>query len=172
MIAAVSPADQPAPASAQAAPGRLATTFDIFAWYDEVRASGRPVAWCSAFAPAEALLAVGVVPVYPENHAAMLGALSEQRDPAAPYARAAIAAAEGAGLAAPRLCSYALADLGTLHGAPSPIGGLPPPDLFYACDSQCAVVARWGDEVQRFFAAANRAAPRARAALRAARPRR
>jgi benzoyl-CoA reductase/2-hydroxyglutaryl-CoA dehydratase subunit BcrC/BadD/HgdB len=161
MIPTVSPADQPAPASAQAVPGRLATTFDIFAWYDEVRASGKPVAWCSAFAPAEALLAVGVVPVYPENHAAMLGALSEQRDPAAPYARAAIAAAEGAGLAAPRLCSYALADLGTLHGAPSPIGGLPPPDLFYACDSQCAVVARWGDEVQRFFATGTGGASRA-----------
>ncbi|MBA3939352.1 MAG: hypothetical protein H0X38_18025, partial [Planctomycetes bacterium] len=89
------PASPPESAPFPAAPGRLATTFDIFAWYDEVRASGRPVAWCSAFAPAEALLAVGVMPVYPENHAAMLGALSEQRDPAAPYARAAIAAAEG-----------------------------------------------------------------------------
>jgi len=28
---------------------RLRTTFDIFAWYERVRASGRPVAWCSAF---------------------------------------------------------------------------------------------------------------------------
>ncbi len=60
-------------------------------------------------------------------------------------------APRGAALAAPRLCSYALADLGTLDGAGSPIGGLPEPDLFYACDSQCAVVARWGDEVQRHF---------------------
>src|SRR5450432_4039789 len=129
---------------------RLTTTFDIFAWYREVRASGRPVAWCSAFSPAEVLLALGVVPVYPENHAAMLGALSPERDPARPYARLAIAGAEARGLATPRLCSYALADLGVLESeAASPIGGLPPPDLFYACDSQCAVVARWGDEVQR-----------------------
>jgi len=131
---------------------KLQTTFDLFAWYDRVRASGRPVAWCSAFAPAEVLVALDVCPVYPENHAAMLGALSAERDPDRPYSRAAIAAAESHGLSTPRLCSYALADLGVLTGATaSPIGGLPAPDLFYACDSQCAVVARWGDEVQRFM---------------------
>jgi benzoyl-CoA reductase/2-hydroxyglutaryl-CoA dehydratase subunit BcrC/BadD/HgdB len=130
--------------------GRLRTTFDVFAWYDRVRAMGRPVAWCSAFAPAEVLVALGVVPVYPENHAAILGALSETRDPDQPYARAAIAAAEAAGYATPKLCAYALADLGVLAGGQtSPIGGLPAPDLFYACDSQCAVVARWGDQVQQ-----------------------
>ena len=138
---------------------RLKTTFDIFQWYRDVRASGKPVAWCSAFAPAEVLVAMGIVPVYPENHAAMLGALSETRNPNAPYARPSIAAAEGAGLATPRLCSYALADIGVLHGGPSPIGGLPPADLFYACDSQCAVVARWGDDVQRFFRTQGREIP-------------
>ncbi|MBA3707984.1 MAG: 2-hydroxyacyl-CoA dehydratase, partial [Planctomycetes bacterium] len=142
----------PDPGRRPARPPRLQTAFDIFAWYDQVRASGKPVAWCSAFAPAEVLLAMGIIPVYPENHAAMMGALSETRDPDQPYARSAISAAEGAGYASPRLCSYALADLGALAGGrPSPIGGLPPPDLFYACDSQCAVVARWGDEVQRHF---------------------
>jgi benzoyl-CoA reductase/2-hydroxyglutaryl-CoA dehydratase subunit BcrC/BadD/HgdB len=130
---------------------RLQTAFDIFAWYDEVKRSGRPVAWCSAFAPAEALLALGVIPVYPENHAAMMGALSETRDPSAPYSRAAIARSEATGWTTPRLCSYALSDLGALAGEKSPIGGLPEPDLFYACDSQCAVVARWGDEVQRHY---------------------
>jgi benzoyl-CoA reductase/2-hydroxyglutaryl-CoA dehydratase subunit BcrC/BadD/HgdB len=131
---------------------RLSTTFDIFAWYERVRASKAPVAWCSAFAPAEVLIALGIIPVYPENHAAMLGALSESRDPDAPYARGAIDAAETHGLSSPRLCSYSLADLGVLVGeTASPIGGLPAPDLFYACDSQCAVVARWGEQVQRYF---------------------
>ena len=141
----------PAGRPASAAP-RLRTAFDIFDWYRRVKASGRPIAWCSAFAPAEALLALGIIPVYPENHAAILGALSEHRDPTRPYARATIAHAEAQGFQQPRLCSYALADLGSLddHGS-SPIGGLPEPDLFYACDSQCAVVARWGDAVQRHF---------------------
>jgi len=133
---------------------RLHTTFDIFAWYREVRARRQPIAWCSAFAPAEMLVAMGIVPVYPENHAAMLGALAENRDLKAPYSQAALTGAEAQGYASPRLCSYALADLGVLTaGAASPIGGLPEPDLFYACDSQCAVVGRWGDDVQRHFQA-------------------
>ena len=125
---------------------RLRTTFDLTAWYDRVRAGGKPIAWCSAFAPAEALLALGVMPVYPENHAAMLGALSPDRDPQHTYSRAAIAGARAAGYDEPRLCTYALADLGVLAaGAASPLGSLPGPDLFYACDSQCAVVGRWGE---------------------------
>lgn len=116
--------------------------FDLPAWYAGLRAAGRPLAWCSAFAPAEALLALGVLPVYPENHAAWLGS-GEAGAPA-------LAAATAAGYAGPRLCTYALADLGVLAGAPGPIpGGLPGPDLLYACDSQCAVVGRWGAEVQR-----------------------
>ena len=138
---------------------RLATTFDIHGWYDRVRQMGRPVAWCSAFAPAEALIAAGVVPIFPENHAAMLGAISPERDPDQPFSRAAITRAETAGHTAPRLCSYALADLGVLAGAASPLGALPDPDLFYACDSQCAVVGRWGADVASVFAQRGRTVP-------------
>jgi benzoyl-CoA reductase/2-hydroxyglutaryl-CoA dehydratase subunit BcrC/BadD/HgdB len=130
---------------------RLRTTFDIRAWYEYVRGAGQPIAWCSAFAPAEALYALGIIPVYPENHAAMLGALSPLRDADQPYSRAAIAAAQAAGYKSPKLCSYALADLGVLTGAASPLGSLPAPDLFYACDSQCAVVGRWGEAVAAHF---------------------
>ena len=139
---------------------RLATRFDVFGWYDEIRAGNRPVAWCSAFAPAEFLIAAGVAPVYPENHAAILGALSPTRDANQPYARTAIARAERAGHDFPQLCSYALADLGALlDDADSPIGGLPAPDLFYACDSQCSVVERWGDRVQQQYAESGRHIP-------------
>lgn len=128
---------------------RLRTRFDIRAHYAAIADARAPVAWCSAFAPAEALIAAGVVPVYPENHAAMLGALSPTRDPDAPYSAAAIADATAAGYREPKLCSYALSDLGALLDARhSPIGGLPAPDLFYACDSQCSVVARWGEAVR------------------------
>lgn len=140
-------------------PRKLHTRFDIFAWYESVRASGRPVAWCSAFAPAEVLLACGVIPVYPENHAAMLGALSPTRDPANPWSGDAISAAEAAGHLGPKLCSYAQADIGVLLGAGSPIAGLPPPDLFYSCDSQCSVVARWGDAVAGIEAGQGRDIP-------------
>ena len=123
---------------------RLRTRFDIKGWYQGIKDRGDLVAWCSAFAPVEALMACGVTPVFPENHAAMMGALSPKRDPNKPYALSAIGMAEFVGYSYPSLCSYALADIGSLidHYA-SPIGGLPAPDLFYACDSQCSVVGRW-----------------------------
>jgi benzoyl-CoA reductase/2-hydroxyglutaryl-CoA dehydratase subunit BcrC/BadD/HgdB len=138
---------------------RLNTRFDLYGWYDQVRASGKPVAWCSAFAPAEALLAAGVIPVYPENHAAMLGALSPERDMQRPWSRSAIEVAEAAGFSGPKLCSYAQADIGVLLGASSPIGSLPAPDAFYACDSQCAVVARWGEAVRQIVGRSGRECP-------------
>ncbi len=131
---------------------RLQTQFDIFAFYDRVKQEGMPVAWCSAFAPAEVLLAAGIMPVYPENHAAMLGALSPTRNHDQPYSLPAIVKATDYGLKAPRVCSYALSDIGVLLGdVDSPIHGLPEPSLFYACNSQCNVVERWGDEVQSIY---------------------
>ena len=132
---------------------RLQTTFDIFGWYDKVKNSGKPIAWCSAFAPAEILMAMDIIPVYPENHAAILGALSKDRNPDHPYSWEAIDLSKKRELQPPKFCTYSLSDMGILLGdAESPINGLPDPDMFYACDSQCSVVERWGDEVQEIFA--------------------
>ncbi len=139
---------------------RLQTTFDIFAWYDHVRELGKPIIWCSAFAPAEVLLAAGLMPVYPENHAAMLGALSPDRNPNNPWSAQALNASEEAGYGDKFLCSYALSDIGSLLiDNVSPINGLPAPDAFYACTSQCSVVERWGNEVQALAAAQGKEIP-------------
>lgn len=136
------------------------THFDIFKFYDQVRQCGMPIAHCSAFAPAEVLLAAGIMPVYPENHAAILGALSADRDIDKPYSLKAIdRAIEERDLSAPKLCCYALADIGTMLGEESPIGGLPEADLFYACNSQCTVVERWGDQVQLIWKERDRDVP-------------
>ncbi len=141
---------------------KFKTKFDIFKFYDWVRGAGKPVAWCSAFAPSEALLAAGVLPVFPENHAAMLGALSPDRDPNKPYSLPAIDRSKDQGLKVGPLCTYALSDIGVLLGdgeVPSPIKSLPGPDLFYACNSQCQVVVRWGNEVQKILKTRGRDIP-------------
>ncbi len=133
---------------------KFKTQFDIFKWYKDLRETDQPIAWCSAFVPAEVLMAAGIMPVYPENHSAMLGALSPTRDMEHPYANDAIDRSVEYGLKAPKLCSYALSDIGVLlKEEGSPIGGLPPADLFYSCNSQCSVVERWGNEVQDIFSA-------------------
>ena len=139
---------------------RLKAVFDIFEFYDEVKASGKKIAWCSAFAPTEILMAMDIIPVYPENHAAMLGALSPDRNPDNPYSQGSINLSEASGLSSPKLCKYALSDIGILLGdAASPIHGLPEPDMFYACNSQCSVVERWGDVVQEIFSQQNKDVP-------------
>lgn len=131
---------------------KFKTHFDIFSFYDRIKKDNKPVAWCSAFAPAEVLLACGIMPVYPENHAAMLGALSPSRSADLPYSLSAIDRSISEGINFPTLCSYGLSDVGILLGKTnSPINGLPEPSLFYACNSQCAVVERWGDEVQKIY---------------------
>ncbi len=100
------------------------------------------------------------MPVYPENHAAMLGAMAPDRDLRHPYSLAAIDRSLASGLKSPPLCSYAMSDIGVLLGdVQSPIRGLPDPDLFYACNSQCNVVERWGNEVQRILKAHGREIP-------------
>ena len=66
-----------------------------------------PIAWCSAFAPAEVLLAAGIIPIYPENHAAMLGALAPDRNMDNPSSTLAINRAVEYGLKAGPLCTYA-----------------------------------------------------------------
>jgi len=93
---------------------RLKTTFNIFEYYDEVKASGKKIAWCSAFAPTEVLMAMDIVPVYPENHAAIMGALSPDRNPDNPYSLSPINVAEEEGFKSPKLCKYALSDIGVL----------------------------------------------------------
>ncbi len=81
---------------------KLETQFDIFAFYDEIKRNGVPIAWRSAFAPAEVLLAADVMPVHPENHAAILGALSPNRDARNPYSLPAIGRSVAAGPSLPR----------------------------------------------------------------------
>lgn len=131
---------------------KFKTKFDIFKFYDDLKSSGKKIAWVSAFAPAELILSFDIIPVYPENHAAMCGALSESREEDDPYSRELIARAMDEGHTYRNLCSYAVTDIGSFYlEEGSPIKGLPAPDLFYSCNSQCQVVGRWGDVYAKLF---------------------
>ncbi|MDD5666139.1 MAG: 2-hydroxyglutaryl-CoA dehydratase, partial [Actinomycetota bacterium] len=44
------------------------------AYYTEAFTSDRPKAWVTSGAPVELLLAAGVIPIFPENYGAMIGA--------------------------------------------------------------------------------------------------
>ncbi len=107
------------------------------------RESGKKVAYVTSGAPVEMLHAVGVVPVYPENHGAVCGV--------ARAGGALCRAAEERGYRR-ELCSYWRIDWGA-RAAPgsSPIGGLPPPDFLVCANNICRTVVKWYEGLARFY---------------------
>lgn len=104
--------------------------------------SGRKIAWVTSGAPVELLYAADVIPIYPENHAALCGAQKVAVD----YCEA----AEERGYSRD-LCSYARTDLGAILKGTSPIGGLPKPDFLLCCNNICGTVTKWYQNLQRHF---------------------
>ncbi len=96
--------------------------------------TGKKVAWITSGGPVEFLIAMDVIPVYPENHGAMIGAskmgigLCEKAEEMG-YSR--------------DLCSYARSDIACTVTNGGPIGGLPKPDFLVCCNNICGTVMKW-----------------------------
>lgn len=102
----------------------------------------KKVAWTVASFPVELIYAMDVIPVYPENHAAMCGA----RHMATELSQ--VAEAQGYSI---DLCHYALTDIGSILSKQSPIGGLPKPDMLLSNSCQCDTVTKWFEILSRHF---------------------
>ena len=104
--------------------------------------TGKKIAWITSGGPVEPLIAMDVIPVYPENHGAMIGAshmgvnLCEKAE-AMGYSR--------------DLCSYARADIACSTVDGGPIGGLPRPDMLICCNNICGTVLKWYEVQARFY---------------------
>ncbi len=106
------------------------------------RVGGRKVAWITSGGPVEPLIAMNIIPVYPENHGAMIGASKM-----------------GAGLCelsesmgySSDLCSYARSDIACATVNGGPIGGLPRPDMLVCCNNICGTVLKWYEVQARYF---------------------
>jgi len=104
--------------------------------------NNQKVAWITSGGPVELLIAMDVIPIYPENHAAMCGVtrmgvelceVSEQMG----YSR--------------DICSYARTDIGSAVTGKSPIMGLPRPDFLLCCNNICGTVTKWYEVLARLF---------------------
>jgi len=104
--------------------------------------NNRKVAWITSGGPVEPLIAMDIIPVYPENHGAMIGASKMGSD--------LCAKAEGMGYSSD-LCSYARADISCATVNGGPIGGLPKPDLLVCCNNICGTVLKWYEVQARYF---------------------
>lgn len=101
-----------------------------------------PVAWCSSIAPVEFLRAMGVLPLFPENHGALIGARKMGVELAE--------AAEAIGYSND-ICSYARADIGHILTGKSPVDGLARPDFLVCCNNICGTVVKWYENLARHF---------------------
>lgn len=102
----------------------------------------RKVAWITGGGPVELLIAMDVIPVYPENHAAMCGAFKMGAE--------LCEIAEQIGYSRD-ICSYARCDIGSALTGKSPIMGLPRPDFLLCCNNTCGMVTKWYEALARFF---------------------
>ena len=103
----------------------------------------KKIAWITSGGPVEPLHAMDVIPIYPENHGAMLGASKMSVD--------VCMVAEDLGYSRD-LCSYARGDIGSAITKQSPIpGGLPKPDFLIACNNICGTVTKWYEVLARYF---------------------
>lgn len=103
-------------------------------WMRAAKYLRRPVAWVTSGAPVEILLAHGIVPFYPENHAAICAARDFSLD--------LTARTEEQGWSQD-LCSYFRVDLGSQVTGRTPLRSLTPPDLVLVCNNICGTVQNW-----------------------------
>jgi benzoyl-CoA reductase/2-hydroxyglutaryl-CoA dehydratase subunit BcrC/BadD/HgdB len=102
----------------------------------------KKIAWITSGGPVEPLHVMDVIPIYPENYGAMIGASKMGVD--------LCEKAEEMGYARD-LCSYARADIASATVNGGPIGGLPEPDMLICCNNICGTVLKWYEVQARYF---------------------
>ncbi len=108
------------------------------------RQNKKKVAWITSGGPVEPLIAMDIIPVYPENYGAMIGSSKMGVD--------LCEKAESMGYSND-LCSYARSDISCATVNGGPIGGLPEPDMLVCCNNICGTVLKWYEVQARYFKA-------------------
>ncbi|MBT4267044.1 MAG: 2-hydroxyacyl-CoA dehydratase [Deltaproteobacteria bacterium] len=102
----------------------------------------KPIAWVTSGAPVEFLYAMDIIPVYPENHAAMCASSHQAVEM--------MEVAEAAGFSQD-ICAYARTDFGADISKGGPIGGLPEPQLLLCSTNICKTVIKWYEVIARKY---------------------
>jgi benzoyl-CoA reductase/2-hydroxyglutaryl-CoA dehydratase subunit BcrC/BadD/HgdB len=104
------------------------------------KAAGELVAWSTSIAPQELLETMDIKVVYPENHAAVIGARKD--------AQAFLDNAESNGYSMD-LCSYARINMGYTILKESVAGNIPMPDFLFCCSNICSTSIKWYENLAR-----------------------
>ena len=111
---------------------------------------GKKIAWVTSGAPVEFLIAIDIVPLYPEQYGAIAGAAKDSTR--------LCQVAESHGYS-PDLCAYARTSLGSIFSPDPPtplseidgVGGLAQPDMLIAGNNICGTVLKWYQDLSRIF---------------------
>lgn len=106
----------------------------------KAKEKGKLVAWATSISPQELLTTMDIYTVYPENHAAAIGA----RKCAQPF----IDYSEGNGYSTD-LCSYARVNLAYMEIMESEAANIPKPDLIFCCNNICNTVLKWYENISK-----------------------
>lgn len=104
--------------------------------------TGKKIAWITSGGPVEPLIVMDIIPIYPENYGAMIGASKMGAE--------LCEKAEAMGYAVD-LCSYARSDIASAVVNGGPIGGLPEPDMLICCNNICGTVLKWYEVQARYY---------------------
>lgn len=107
---------------------------------DEAKRNGELIAWSTSIAPQELLETMNIKVVYPENHAAAVGARKCSQE--------FIDLSEKNGYSID-LCSYARVNLGYMQIRQSSAGNIPLPDLIFCCNNICNTVIKWYENIAK-----------------------
>lgn len=106
----------------------------------QAKKEGGLVAWATSIAPQELLTTMGIHTVYPENHAAAIGARKCSQE--------FINYSEGNGYSVD-ICSYARVNLAYMELLHSAAGNIPKPDLIFCCNNICNTVIKWYENIAK-----------------------
>jgi benzoyl-CoA reductase/2-hydroxyglutaryl-CoA dehydratase subunit BcrC/BadD/HgdB len=106
----------------------------------QAKKEGKPVVWATSISPQELLETMDLATVYPENHAAAIGA----RKGALEF----IEKAEGMGYSSD-ICSYARVNVGYSVVQHAEALDIPMPDLLFCCSNICNTVIKWYENLAK-----------------------
>ena len=113
---------------------------DHYAGAKKAKEDEQLIAWATSIAPQELLTTMGIYTVYPENHAAAIGARK--------CAQEFIDYSEGHGYSVD-ICSYARVNLAYMEILQSEAGNIPKPDLIFCCNNICNTVIKWYENIAK-----------------------
>ena len=111
---------------------------------------GKKIAWVTSGGPVELLIAMDIIPLYPEQYGAIAGAAKDSTR------LCQIAESHGY---SQDLCAYARTSFGSVYSPESPtplseidgVGGLAKPDMLICGNNICGTVLKWYQDLSRIY---------------------